>query len=228
MEEPQSAVRVAPRFTAIVWSSDGASYFFEEYQIEGDQLTALLQRSDPETNSPSTILSLRGRPNELVGYMPIGQSSTSGRLLVYEEHKTAVDPEAEFRTYEFDPATSKLLVLDLDTGETTTSLDGMGPYDFSPAPSNDVLLVKDRNSEEAFILDTSTGLITHGPSAELYRLAAWSPDGRFLAGTSETQVLIFDLETGELLQLSVGVRGEIVFLGWVPDQSIFDDVIADS
>ncbi|MFV2044888.1 MAG: hypothetical protein ACC700_16840 [Anaerolineales bacterium] len=227
MEEPRSAVRVAPRFTAIVWSADGASYFFEDYQVEGDQLTALLQRSDPETNSPSTILSLWGRPDELIRYMPIGQSSISGRLIVSEQHKTAVDPEAELRIYEFDPATSRLLVLDLDTGETTTSLDGMGPYDFSPAPSNDVLLVKDRKSEEAFNLDTSTGSITHGPSAELYRLAAWSPDSRFLAGTSETQVLIFDLETGELLQLSVGVRGEIVFLGWVPDQSVFDEVLAN-
>jgi WD40 repeat protein len=118
-------------------------------------------------------------------------------------------------------------VLDLSTGRVVSEIPVSNPIDTAISPDGRQVAVATlyRVDEAGAVFDVDTheeALPLVGPDCCLYPNGggvSWSPDGRFIAGTSGATARVWDAETGTLQHTLPGHSGSVLGVAWSPDSS---------
>jgi WD40 repeat protein/DNA-binding SARP family transcriptional activator/class 3 adenylate cyclase len=126
----------------------------------------------------------------------------------------------------WDGTPDNVRVLDLSTGRvvSTMRIDAAPPSHLDTALSPDgerLAVVGSRRGEEVgAVFDVETGEETFRLSGPLSAPAvSWSPDGRYIAASSDDATRVWDAETGKLRHALRGHTGLVLSVAWSPDSS---------
>lgn len=236
LDQPGSALRLTDHHVkdfATHWASDSRVLFFEFDDGNGDALYQM----DTVTNETRELLTPSVPPSEEfdgvqpvedVVMIPFGYREASGTLLVFEVHRM-LDRQT-FR-YTFDASRSKLHLLDLVSGTATGILPGVPISGPRLSPADPWLHLSFVDADACAIVTIPEGGILYGPEQTLCDVIDWSPDGHMLAGAEYTgleisSIVVFDLDSEQRLKITEGLEGDIDYYGWLPDPSVFDELLA--
>jgi WD40 repeat protein/DNA-binding SARP family transcriptional activator/class 3 adenylate cyclase len=118
-------------------------------------------------------------------------------------------------------------VLDLSTDRVVARVRIGGPIDTALSPDGKRLAVASWWSDEGngAVFDVGTGTKAfglRGPNCcipPLSRGVSWSPDGRYIAASSESATRVWRAATGRLAHTLLGHTGYVLSVAWSPDSS---------
>jgi WD40 repeat protein/DNA-binding SARP family transcriptional activator/class 3 adenylate cyclase len=121
----------------------------------------------------------------------------------------------------------KVRVLDLSTERVVSSVPIVGAIDTAFSPDGKRVAVASWGSEEdnGAVFDVETGKEVFGLSGPncchppFSRGVSWSPDGRYIAASSDDNTLVWEADTGRLRYSLLGHTGLALSVAWSPDSS---------
>jgi WD40 repeat protein/DNA-binding SARP family transcriptional activator/class 3 adenylate cyclase len=109
-------------------------------------------------------------------------------------------------------------VLDLSTGRVVSDVLVAGAFDAALSPDGKRLAVSTVLGTSA-VFDVETGEKAFRLGEGDSRSVSWSPDGRYVAATSDDSIRVWDAATGRLRHTLLGHSGLVWSVAWSPDSS---------
>ncbi len=219
MATPDTAFRLLEEAVDLKWSDDSTRVYFEDASFDAEPPVAIAREFQVWTRESRDLYSVEFSANELVLLKVVGLSE--GSLVVYEAHAVADDPTQQFPNYIDDPARSRLVLVHLQTLATRSFQFHIVPNVFLLSPDGSLLLARSEDRKLGMVIDLAAGDVIHGPSEDLFYARDWSPDSHLLAMRRDDEIFFFDVTTGLTTPIAPEFEGEKIFLGWVPDPSIY-------
>lgn len=214
----------APR--RLLWTKDSSALLFQDSlpRVVNPDLERLvrLSRSDGRME---VLLEVEEAEGETVEFH-LGATDFAGDpLIIYESHRVAGADRARPGRLADDFTRSRILVIDLPTGEIESFPSPMRAEAIRISPDGRQAWVF-QDPQHCAVISLPAGAVIAEPEPLICRAPVWSPDGYYLAGGSEGGVLIFDPARDRYWTVGDYITGEKVFLGWVADPGAFDELIS--
>lgn len=210
----------------ILWAADSSAIYFQDELprvTEPDRQRIL--RLSIEDGKTEIMYEVEQAEDEFIEFHFGGVETSTGALFVYEVHHVEGVDQPGSGIIDIDPSRSLWLSIDLETGREQAYQTTEPVQSFRSSPATAYVWTY-LDYRKCAILLVPPGTLSYGTDAELCDLRYWSPDGRLLAGTSGDTAFVFDPSTDQTSPIAPLLGGEKVFLGWVPDPSIFDAVLS--
>jgi WD40 repeat protein/DNA-binding SARP family transcriptional activator len=110
-------------------------------------------------------------------------------------------------------------VLDLSSGRVVFDVLVPGAFDAALSPDGKRLAVSTQLGGRSAVFDVETGEKAFRLSEDESRAVSWSPDGRYVAATSDASIEVWDAATGRLRHTLLGHGGLVWDVAWSPDSS---------
>ena len=212
--------------TRILWAADlSAIYFQDELPRVTEPDRQRILRMSIADGQTEIVYEVEQADDESIEFHFGGVETPTDTLFVYEVHHVEGVDQPGPGIIDVDPSRSLWLSIDLETGRNLTYQTDEAVQSFRSSPATAYVWAYLAYRKCAILL-VPPGTLSYGTDAELCDLRYWSPDGRLLAGTSGDSAHVFDPSTDQSAPIAPMLEGEKIFLGWIPDPSIFDAVLS--
>ena len=211
------------------WSADGRRILFEDILSSpgGEPIWALFE-VDPIGGETQELLRVVQQSDERVSLVPRGSLPIGGGLLIREPHSVTKDPGGQDPKYEYSAERSKTYLLGASGIQELGLLADEFRPSFAISPTDDWIVLSLEGTGTCLIMTVPAEEVVYGPDQQLCSVGTWSLDGHLLLGRNDDEdFIIFDLDTQQLTVVAPELDGsKALFYGWVPDPSVYDEVVA--
>ncbi|MFV2043730.1 MAG: TolB family protein [Anaerolineales bacterium] len=211
----------------LFWSPDSRFLYYQDAlpRVVEPDMERIMQISVPG-GEPEVLFEIRKADDEIIDFRFGGIEFAGDLLVVYEAHRVLGADPTRSGVYAIDPARSRLLTIDVSSGEVAEAFVRRPIEAFRPSPAGGLAWAGMDRRECAIVL-VPQGSFLRGPHRDPCRAAVWSPDGYFLAGQSESDILLYNVRRDSFWAVAEQLGGEKVFLGWVPEPGVYDAILSD-